>query len=249
MILAFTAPLLAQSTPQPASQPAPSLRVDSRAVLLDVLVTDHKGLPVTGLAKDAFTVAEQGKAQTISFFEEHKGAPAADLEKQAEKEKQSGQDALPANTFSNASDLAEPEFARVAVANVLLLDTLNTQMADQMAVRKAAVAYLKELKPGSRLAIYTLGMRLRYVQGVSDDPALLASALGYSKIGIPDAPTLLHAPGAEAFQSFVAETGEAETVDRVYRTLQGLKEIAAHLGRLPGRKNLIWLAGSFPLDP
>jgi len=252
VVLTASVALLAQSASQSASQPAPasSLRIDTRAVLLDVLVTDHKGVPVTGLAKEAFTVTEQGKAQALSFFEEHRGATAVEPEKHAELEKQSGQEPLPPNTFSNASVLADPESANLAVANVLLLDTLNTQMADQMAVRHAAVAYLKQLKPGSRMAIYTLGMRLRYVQGFADDPALLAAALGYGRNGIPEAPTLLHEPGAvAAFQSFVGETGEAEAADRVYRTLEALKDMAKLLGRMPGRKNLIWLSGSFPLDP
>jgi len=252
MVLVVTLPLLAQGAPQPASQPVPNLRVNSRAVLLDVVVTDHKGAPVTGLAKEAFTVVEQGKAQTIGFFEEHKGASVVESERPTEPERgqQSGQQPLPPNTFSNASAAEVPETANVAVGNVLLLDTLNTQMADQMAVRKAAVSYLKGLKPGSRLAIYTLGMRLRYVQGFADDPALLAAALGYGRNGGPDAPTLLHEPGpVAAFQSFIAEAGEAEMADRAYRTLEGLKQMATVLGRMPGRKNLIWLAGSFPLDP
>jgi hypothetical protein len=232
MVLVATVTLLAQSVSQPASQPVSNLRIDSRAVLLDVLVTDSKGVPVTGLAKEAFTIREQGKAQTVSYFEEHKGASAPEPEKlavperQGEQEKQSGQEHLPPNTFSNTSARPGPKSDIAAVGNVLLLDTLNTQMADQIAVRKAAVAYLKELKPGSRLAIYTLGMRLRYVQGFSDDPALLAAALGYNKVGIPEAPTLLHESGSvAAFQSFVADAGEAELADRVYRTLEGLKGV------------------------
>jgi VWFA-related protein len=250
MVLAATLSLLAQSAPQPEPQAAPSLRVNSRAVLLDVLVTDHKGVPVTGLAKEAFTVVEQGKAQTIGFFEEHRGASTAEPEKRTDEGKPGGQGSLPPNTFSNAFAPAVLESANAAVGNVLLLDTLNTKMADQIGVRNAAVAYLKQLKPGSRLAIYTLGMRLRYVQGFSDDPALLAAALGYARNGIPEAPSLLHESGSvAAFQSFIANTGAAEAADRVYRTMEGLKELATVLGRLPGRKNLIWLAGSFPLDP
>jgi len=39
-------PLAAQDT---ASDSRATLRINSRAVLLDVIVTDHKGVPVTGL--------------------------------------------------------------------------------------------------------------------------------------------------------------------------------------------------------
>src|SRR6185437_8387542 len=57
-----------------AGEPADSgatLHIDSRAVLVDVIVTDAHGNPVTGLKQGAFSVTEQGKPQTIGFFEEH----------------------------------------------------------------------------------------------------------------------------------------------------------------------------------
>ena len=78
--------------------------------------------------------------------------------------------------FSNFSPLPTPP-----AVNVLLLDALNTPMDDQMYLKKAAQHYLKTLKPGTRLAIFTMSMRLSFIQGFSDDPAMLATALGYRK--------------------------------------------------------------------
>jgi len=40
---------------------------------VDVVVTDSKDEPVTGLGKKDFEISEDGKPQTISTFEEHKG--------------------------------------------------------------------------------------------------------------------------------------------------------------------------------
>src|SRR5579864_1931376 len=57
-----------------------TLRVNSREVLVDVLVTDKKGEPVRGLAQSAFTVKEQGKPQTVTFFEEHQSADSNGIE-------------------------------------------------------------------------------------------------------------------------------------------------------------------------
>lgn len=243
--------------------PVETLRVNSRAVLVDVLVSDHKGAPVPGLNQKAFTVTEQGNPQAISFFEEHKVAPAS-----ARANTSSLEQPLP-NTFSNASPIDNP-----LVVNVLLLDALNTPLADQMVMRKSTINYFKSLKPGSRLAIFTLSMRLRFVQGFSDDPALLAAALGYRKVGVPEASALLQAPqgadaqtgvtglmsqqaagatfaspgGAAALQSFMTESEFAQIADREYRTLEALTELATFLESFPGRKNLIWLSGSFPLS-
>jgi VWFA-related protein len=51
-----------------------------------------------------------------------------------------------------------------------------------------------------------------------------------------------------AFQQFLQETRYAQDSDREYRTLQNLNELAAFLGSFPGRKNVIWMSGSFPVE-
>jgi VWFA-related protein len=40
---------------------------------------------------------------------------------------------------------------------------------------------------------------------------------------------------------------DQQTVNRVLTTLAALEAIADHVARIPGRKNLIWVSGSFPL--
>ena len=52
----------------------------------------------------------------------------------------------------------------------------------------------------------------------------------------------------EAFQQFIQETRYAQDSDREYRTLQNLNQLAAFLGSFPGRKNVIWMSGAFPLE-
>ena len=50
-----------------------AIKSEVQIVLLDVVVTDANQRPVTGLRKDDFQVVEDGRPQTISFFEEHTG--------------------------------------------------------------------------------------------------------------------------------------------------------------------------------
>jgi len=64
-LMSLAAPLLAQTATPDANAPAPSLQINSRAVLVDVIVTDRNGKPVTGLKKDAFTVTEQGAGHQL----------------------------------------------------------------------------------------------------------------------------------------------------------------------------------------
>jgi VWFA-related protein len=257
---------MAQSNaPEPSGSEA-TLHIDSRAVLVDVTVTDHDGRPVTGLKQDAFSVSEQGRPQAISFFEEHSGAEKAKQDQPVEFP------TMPPDVFTNFSPIAAP-----AAVNVLLLDTLNTPMEDQMMVREQARSYLKTLKPGSRIAIFIMSLRLSFVQGFADDPAVLAAALGYKKNANPEPAILLQsqeeanaqsnvvgmmsaaagggptpstaAPAGmiAALQGFLQETRYAQTSDREYRTLQNLQQLATFLGGFPGRKNMIWMSGDFPL--
>ena len=132
--LSDSASLLAQTPASPSSEEQTTLRVSSRAVLVDVLVTDHKGKPISGLKQDDFKVAEQGKPQTISFFEEH-GTGTQPVSAPMPK--------LPPDVFSNFSPYPLPP-----AVNVLLLDSLNTRMESQSFVHSQAIKFLKSAKPG-----------------------------------------------------------------------------------------------------
>ena len=245
----------------------PTLKVNSRAVLVDVVVTDRNGNSVKGLKEQDFAVSEDGKSQSIGYFEEH---THEDLARRSQKLQFP---TLPQNTFSNYSPLPTPP-----AVNVLLLDSLNTPMEDQMWLRRSAQHYLKTLKPGTRLAIFVMGMRLSFVEGFSDDPALLAMALGYRKNDKAEVAVMLQSMGelnsqnsvialmvaqedqgnspipavspesVAAFQNFLQENRYAQDTDREARTLQNLNQLATFLGGFPGRKNVIWMSGAFPLD-
>ena len=260
--------MAAQGNSAVTNDPESTLKVSSRAVLVDVIVTDRNGNPVKGLKQEDFHVLEQGKPQSIAYFEEHTAEALASRAARMEFPE------LPPNVFSNFSPLPTPP-----AVNVLLLDALNTPLSDQMYLKKAAQRYLKSLKPGTRLAIFTMSMRLSFIQGFSDDPVVLATAMGYRKNDKSEPAILLQSEGEsdaqntvvammvameqagpsattfavppqtiEAFQQFMAETRYAQDSDREYRTLQNLNQLSAFLGSFPGRKNVIWMSGAFPLE-
>jgi hypothetical protein len=57
-----------------ASNPvlAPPIKVETRVVLVDVVVTNQKGEAVANLHQQDFRIKEDGKPQTFSAFDEHK---------------------------------------------------------------------------------------------------------------------------------------------------------------------------------
>src|SRR5262245_26672385 len=60
-----------QGTNSSASQPKNVIRANTRLVILDVVATDDKGEPITGLKAEDFSALEDGKPQTISDFTFH----------------------------------------------------------------------------------------------------------------------------------------------------------------------------------
>jgi VWFA-related protein len=249
----------AQNSP---SQPASTIQSNSNLVVVDVVVTDTQRNPVHKLSKADFTVLENGQPQAIKTFEEHVSNPAAAQLPPLPK--------LPPGTFTNFS-VAPANGA----LNVLLLDTMNTPMTAQSTVRDQMIKYLKDSPPGTRMAIFGLTTRLLLLQGFTSDPEVLRAALNGKK-GLPKGSAVMtdpvngDSPGADDpmmdmaedalgddpsmaqvvadLQQFEAETQSFQLQLRARFTLDAFNQLGRYLSTLPGRKNLIWFSGSFPID-
>lgn len=258
---------VAQSTAtaptQASSTAAPLVRTSASLVLVDVVVTNN-GNPVHGLDRGQFRVLEDGQEQPIASFEEHRPVDAASVH--------ATRPALAPNTYTNL-----PVYPQASAVNVLLLDGLNTPMANQMNVRRKMLEYVGKIPPGTSLAVFTLASRLRMVQGFTADPAELAKALESAKAApqssvildpasdqaldttIGDMANMASGPtidvgGVTALSSmrqFQADLTAYQTDMRVRMTLDAMQQLARYLSGIPGRKNVIWFSGSFPiaLDP
>lgn len=240
-----SAPLLWAAQDQ-ESAPA-IIRVTTRLVLVDVIVTDGKGRPVTDLTRDDFEVLEDGQRQHIAHFTlERRTLPA-----------QEPSEVLPPYIFTNSPAY---KAARQGSLSILLLDALNTPTHDQLYARREMLRYLSEGLPlGERMAVFLLGNSLRLLQDFTDDPRLLQAALshygGHSSIWLNESdPTQVALPPppelpelAKELESFEREGLDFQFRNRVYRTLEAMEAIARWLGAYPVRKNLIWVSASFPL--
>jgi VWFA-related protein len=262
LVLLSVFPVCGQTANPDSTEPT-TIRANVRRVLVDVVVTNSKDEPVTALAQEQFQVFEDGKLQTLASFEEHAGLPDVPaLSRMAH---------LPPNVFSNA-----PLAKAGEAANVLLLDSLNTELGDQSYVHGQMIKYIKDVHPGMRMAIFMLSDRLRFVQGFTEDPALLMAAVsGKNSAGNPQQSGLLQssselnanqqlvgqmqqiaattgsadvAAAAAALNSFQTENLNEQTDVRVKLTLEAIEQLAMYLQAIPARKNVIWFSGSFPLN-
>jgi VWFA-related protein len=253
--LAITAQAQSNTTPATQSpnkdQQEAIFRTTTSAVLVDVVVTNG-GVAVHGIDPKRFHIYENGREQQITFFDEHRpvgGNPAAQRH------------ALPPNFYNNL-----PKYPPGSAVNILLLDALNTPVGDQKYVRKQMIAYVKTITPGTTLAIFTLASRLRIVQGFTssiDDltktlestktlpqqSVLLDSSAGNDFDSAIGNLTMMGAPAGtiQSIQAFQADITAQETEQRVQITLEAFQQLARYLNAVPGRKNLIWFSGSFPI--
>lgn len=261
----------------PASSQTPAARKDSgdsilhtgaNLVLIDVVVTS-RDKAVHRIERRRFHVFEDGHEQTIASFDEH----TASRTNGAVSQKSTLGTWLPPHTYSNA-----PAHGSSEATNVLLLDALNTPLASQMDMRRQMLLCLGKIQPGTELAIFTLSSRLRMIVGFTSNASALAEALRSSKAGprqstisdtvadqaldtaigeMADMGTVQVDPQSNlldpiaAMQQFEADVTAAQTDQRVKMTLEAMQQLARYLSAIPGRKNLIWFSGSFPLtlDP
>jgi VWFA-related protein len=240
------------------AQPVASLKVTTRLVLVDVVALDHKGLPVTDLKAEDFTLREEGAEQKLRVFsfqqptagEGTSGSPAA------------GPVSLPANMFTNV-----PTYRANRTLSVILLDGLNTDLTSQKYVKQEMIKFLTKLPAGQPVAVYGLGLKLRLLQDFTADPSLLKQAVLNTKGRTSplmdsgatgqDSPYLSGAMagamtelGLQSMMNQITlyqqENAASETDFRVSLTLAALKGLARTLAGYPGRKNLIWVTSAFP---
>jgi VWFA-related protein len=227
--------------------------------LVDVVVTDSHGNPVSGLRQQDFKLTENGKPESVVFFEEHKGTEAIPIELPK----------MPPNVFTNV-----PVAPQADALNVLLLDALNTpETTDQSYVRAQVLEFLKVMKPGTPLAVFSLATDLRLVQGFTGNPSTLLASLQDKKNGVwPETTAFSRSAkddmedrdqvqtkiamlgghghrnaGVDAMEEHQKNEKMYQAVQRSALTAEALESIARYLARIPGRKNLIWFAGRFPV--
>lgn len=244
---AFAILLLSATAQTPAYKPdragaPPVLRTTTHLVQVSVVVRGKRNEPVDDLKKDDFTIYDNGQRQEIAAFSLESAGIAPEERKGT----------LPRNTFTNRAELRPKAPDSVTM---ILLDGLNTKFEDQVYAKEQLIRYLGQLQPVDRVAVYTLRRELRVVHDFTIDSSSILRALGKYKsrsaTGVSDSNPAQPDMGADDMDRWLREADQTsadfQTVNRVQRTLAAVEAIANHVTRIPGRKNLIWISGEFPL--
>jgi VWFA-related protein len=229
--------------------------VTTRMVVVDVVATDNKGVPVADLQAGDFTVQEEGQEQPVRAFSFHQPEPASSAATVAPPK-------LPAGYFSNT-----PQYKTNGALNIVLLDSLNSTLLNQASMRDAMIKFMEKLPAGQPIAIYLLGNKLTLVQDFTSDPEVLKKAIaGVKRQGskhldnaagttrMADMPvgsvavyTMMDVPQIKAqLEEFHDQQTAVHADNRVRFTLDALNSLAHSLAGYPGRKNLVWVSETFP---
>ena len=233
--------------------PTITIRTNSRLVVVDVVVTDKKGQPISGLKADDFVLEEGGKKQKISIFVPPGVANAAAT-------------APPPGVLSNRAE----NVSGGGVPTVLILDALNSPFVNQAYARSQMLLYAAEQSQGGHtMAILALTDRLHVLQQFTSDPQALITAIKNFKPQEqalrPDAtraestvPTDVGSHGGAVAASIALAQAEVASFSglqvafdqerRTLITIEAMRTLSRMLGGLQGRKNVVWLTAVLPFD-
>ena len=221
---------------------------------MDVVVT-NQGTPVHGLVQSSFHVFDDDQEQKVATFDEH-SAPSQ-LVRQAVAP-------LPTDTYTNIR-----RYPAATALNVILLDSLNTPVAAQANAQAQLELFLRNARPGVPTEVFKLDTGLHLIAGFSEEPAVLARTVKLASL-LPQASSL-YDPESEKQRADVIAATPAQAIkqapqlvdslkemsaminsdrahNRVTMTVQAFAQLARILESVRGRKNLIWISGSFPIS-
>ena len=225
-----------------------AIQVTTRLVSLDVVVQDASGHLVTGLTAKDFLVNENGREQRVVAFTDQTTAAGVSGAASGTKHYQ----------FSNV-----PDEAQGSVVTLILFDLLNTPTLEQPFARKELLRFFERMPAGTRCGLFALGSSVRVVQNVtakkeelmaavgrlSAQPAELVRSESDRQMAADQAVREQSAMGQSPAQGSNAPLREAVNSyqQRAGSTEEALEQLTQASAGYPGRKNLIWIAGSFPV--
>jgi VWFA-related protein len=264
-----------QASSGPTSQSPPTsapglgstvLHANANLVLVDIVVTE-RGNAVHGLDRRRFHIFEDGKEQPITSFDEHQPAAGSATPAKAV--------ALPPNTYTNVPAYPEAPAVNVLLMDALntpMSDQLEArrQMIQYLGKIPAGTSMgvftlssRLRLIEGFTTDVARLASALENSKGRPQGSNVLDSETGNGMDNViadtaadasatnphggPTAQAAMEQMALPYMQQFAAEVTAFQVDQRVKMTLDAMQQLARYLSGIPGRKNLIWFSGTFPI--
>ena len=227
--------------------PAPQvLQAEARLVLEDVTVLDKKGLPVKGLSSADFVLREDNTQQKIVSVEEHSALADAIS-------------AAPTGGSPDGTIVASNKPRAGSVWNVLLIDLYNTPNEARGRLQSQLEQFLKQLPEHQPVALVTMSSHIKIETSFQDGAGEAYRYLRKNGLGPVDSSTPASIverqepdmPSADLAGTVVPHQANIDVdrqANRGQTTMDCFSALAQWLAPYPGRKNVYWLSGGFPLQ-
>jgi VWFA-related protein len=241
------------TTPLAHPQSIPTIHAETRVVQIDVSVKDSHGHPVMDLAKQDFTIFDNGKARSIDIFSVNgsgdASAPLATTTTAAPPSQ-----SLPPNVFSNRNQ-GPPNLP--GHSTVIVLDQVNAFFEDAGQGRKSVMDLMSKVPPDERIALYVIARKLGLVvvqDYTTDHELLLKNLAKYIPRGLMprpwDWPTGIQdragAPAPPDATKASPQENEFVWHENSENARLSLQALAEHLALVPGRKSVYMVTQGFP---
>ena len=252
LALAVAAPLFAQKKQAEPEQPKLVETIDVRVIDVDVVVTDRRGNPITGLKKEDFEIFENGVPKPITNFYEVEGNKARNVVADPVESQ-----AAPAPAAEPLPPSVEENMKRriiIYVDNLSLAPFNRNRVFDQMKQFVASV-----MRPGDEamIATYNRSMKVRvpFTRDVAQIQSVLEGLKSESGLGIAGRSERKSAEDriqdAQSYQEAISIARQyASSVEHDLRTsVSSINALMATLAGVEGKKILVLTSEGFPMQP
>jgi VWFA-related protein len=238
-------PTASASSLPPAISAPTVLAAEARLVVVDVTVLDKKGQPLNGLST-YFALREDNVPQKIVSVEEHRAEGHAIA-------------VAPTGATTEGAIIASNKPAAERAWNVLLIDLYNTPNENRGRLQSQLEEFLKQLPENEPVALVTMLNHIKIETSFQDGAGAADRYLQKHGLGPVDSSTPASIfereeppmPSADTTGSTIPHQADIDVdrqANRAQTTLDCFSALAQWLAPYPGRKNVYWLSGGFPLQ-
>ncbi len=172
---------------------------------------------------------------------------------------------MPPHVFTNRVEMTGGPARNITA---LVIDSSNTETADQMMVKAQAMMFLRALAPQTCVAVFQFGRQFRVLHDLTDDLESLRTRLANLKVEFQTQKLNDVERNAREAEEFLAQMekkdqpapeGAVERMrmsiasdvnvnttirgNRVEATMRMLESLGSHMAGIPGRKSVVWISG------
>jgi VWFA-related protein len=261
---------------QEAKNTPPVITTTTRLVQVDIVVSDKSGVPIKGLQASDFTVLQDGKPQQVSFFDAHQLSGSEPNEIAATEKLPSNVFSNQPKHASSSSwtiilfdllntPVADQMNARKQLINLIhslpaghpvALFTLTSQLLLAQGFSSQPEALLRAVRNLKMVPAKLVTTEAQRQQQMGDVVNLSNTSMpSYTSgqnptvniVGFADRTGGQGVSNSMRWMQSLNQMNAIRTGDRVIFTLDAMSGISRAVSGYPGRKNLIWLSGGFPI--